>query len=309
MKNTLSRRSFLAGSTATAALAGINAVMPDSLFGATKVSLPGIQLYMVQAEMQKDTPGTLHKLAAIGYPYVEYSPLGFGNAADFRKMVADAGLQCPSGHFVYGMGETKKQLDDAATVGVHYIISTIMLLRPLTNAAGVMEQLNHLERDDFKRMAANANEIGKAAHERGLQYAYHNHNVEFRTFEDGVTGYSILMKETDPELVKFEMDLGWMVTAGVDPLPILKSAPKRFPLMHFKDFSVLKPPVIELGTDRQKEIVDLGQGIVPFKKFVAEAKKVGVERYIVDHDPPFKNQTALEAAKTDFDYLSGLLAS
>jgi sugar phosphate isomerase/epimerase len=309
MKNTLSRRSFLAGSTATAALAGINAVMPDSLFGATKVSLPGIQLYMVQAEMQKDTPGTLQKLAAIGYPYVEYSPLGFGNAADFRKMVADAGLQCPSGHFVYGMGETKKQLDDAATVGVHYIISTIMLLRPLTNAAGVMEQLNHLERDDFKRMAANANEIGKAAHERGLQYAYHNHNVELRTFEDGVMGYSILMKETDPELVKFEMDLGWMVTAGADPLPILKSAPKRFPLMHFKDFSVLNPPVIELGTDRQKEIVDLGQGMVPFKKFVAEAKKIGVERYIVDHDPPFKSQTALEAAKTDFDYLSGLLAS
>src|SRR5580658_6206951 len=309
MKNTLSRRSFLAGSTATAALAGINAVMPDSLFGATKVSLPGIQLYMVQAEMQKDTPGTLHKLAAIGYPYVEYSPLGLPNAADFRKMVADAGLQCPSGHFVFGMGETKQQLDDAATVGVHYIISTIMLLRPLTNAAGVMEQLNHLERDDFKRMAAKANEIGKSAHERGLQYAYHNHNVEFRSFEDGVTGYSILMKEADPELVKFEADLGWMVTGGADPLAIIKSAPKRFPLLHFKDFAILKPPVIELGTDRQQQIVDLGQGLVPFKRFIAEAKKIRVERYIVDHDPPFKNQTALEAAKTDFDYLSGLLAS
>jgi sugar phosphate isomerase/epimerase len=264
---------------------------------------------MVQAEMQKDTPGTLRKLAAIGYPYVEYSPLGFGNAAEFRKMVSDAGLQCPSGHFVFGMGETNKQLDDAATIGARYTISTIMLLRPSTNAAGVMEQLNHLERDDFKRMAAKANEIGKGARERGLQYAYHNHNVEFRTFEDGVTGYSILMKETDPELVKFEADLGWMATGGADPLAIIKSAPQRFPLLHFKDFAVLSPSVIELGTDRQKEIVDLGQGIVPFKKFVAEAKKFGVERYIVDHDPPFKNQTALEVAKIDFDYLSALLAS
>jgi sugar phosphate isomerase/epimerase len=309
MTRSLSRRSFLAGSAATAAVAGINAVAPSSLLGATKVSLPGIQLYMVQADMQKDPPGTLHKLAAIGYPYVEYSPLGFGNATEFRKMVSDAGLECPSGHFIFGMGETNKQLDDAAAVGVHYIISTIMLPRPLTNAAGVMEQLNHLERDDFKRMAAKANEIGKAAHERGLQYAFHNHNVEFRSFEDGVTGYSILMKETDPELVKFEADLGWMVTAGVDPLAIIKSAPKRFPLLHFKDFAILKPPVIELGTDRQQQIVDLGQGLVPFKRFIAEAKKIKVERYIVDHDPPFKNQSALEAAKSDFDYLSGLLAS
>jgi sugar phosphate isomerase/epimerase len=309
MTSTFSRRSFLARSAAAAAVAGINAVAPNSLFGATKVSLPGIQLYMVQAEMQKDPSGTLRKLATIGYPYVEYSPLGFGNAAEFRKVVADTGLQCPSGHFVFGIGETNKQLDDAATVGAHYIISTIMLPRPLTNTAGVMEQLNHLERDDFKRMAAKANEIGKGAHERGLQYAYHNHNVEFRTFEDGVTGYSILMKETDPELVKFEADLGWMVTGGADPLAIIKSAPQRFPLLHFKDFAVLNPPVIELGTDRQKQIVDLGQGMVPFKQFVAEAKKIGVERYIVDHDPPFANQTALEAAKSDFDYLSGLLAS
>jgi len=263
----------------------------------------------VQAELQKDTAGTLRKLAEIGYPYVEYFALGLHNPAEFRKMVSDAGLQCPSGHFVFGIGETNKQLDDAATIGAHYIISTIMPPRPLISGGGIMEQLNHLERDDFKHMAAKANEIGKSARERGLQYAYHNHNVEFRTFEDGVTGYSILMKETDPELVKFEADLGWMVTAGADPIAIIKSAPRRFPLFHFKDFAVLNPPVIELGTDRQKEIVDLGRGMVPFKMFVAEAKKIGVERYIVDHDPPFKSQTALEAAKTDFDYLSGLLAS
>ena len=121
--------------------------------------------------------------------------------------------------------------------------------------------------------------------------------------------YSIPMKETDPDLVKFEADLGWMVTGGADPLAISKSAPKRFPLLHFKDFAVLNPPVNTLGTDRQQQVVDLGQGLVPFKPIVAEAKKIGIEYYIVDHDPPFKNQTALEAAKIDFDYLSGILAS
>jgi sugar phosphate isomerase/epimerase len=309
MTSTVSRRGFLAGSAAVATVAGIDAATSSSLLGATNRPGPGIQLYMMQAELQTDAAGTLRKLAAIGYPCVEYFALGLPSPSEFRKMVADAGLQCPSGHFVYGIGETNKQLDDAATIGAHYIISTIMMLRPLTNMAGVMDQLNHLERDDFKRLAGKANEIGKGAHDRGLQYAYHNHNFEFRTFDDGVTGYSILMKETDPELVKFEADLGWLVTAGVDPLAIIRSAPQRFPLLHFKDFAVLNPPVLELGTDRQKQIVDLGQGMVPFKQFVAEAKKIGVERYIVDQDPPFKNQTAFEAAKTDFDYLSGLLAS
>jgi len=311
MTSTFSRRSFLAGSAAAAAFAGINAVAPTRLRGATRAILPGVQLFMVQAELKTDAPGTLRKLAAIGYPYVEYFALGGHNATEFRKMVDDAGLRCPTGHFGFGMEETGKLLDDAATIGAHYAISSILPPRPLNrfNMAGVMEQMNHLERDDFKRMAAKANEIGKDAHERGLQYAYHNHNVEFRTFEDGVTGYSILMKETDPELVKFEADLGWMATGGADPLAIMKSAPRRFPLLHFKDFAVLNPPVTTLGTDRQQQIVNLGQGLVPFKPIVAEAKKIGIEYYIVDHDPPFRNQTALEAAKIDFDYLSGLLAS
>lgn len=311
MRSAFSRRTFVSGSAAAAAVAAINAVAPSSIRGATKATLPGVQLYMVQAELKADAPGTLRKLAAIGYPYVEYFALGGHNAAEFRKMADDAGLRCPSGHFGFGMEATGKLLDDASTIGAHYVISSILPPRPMKDfkIEGLMEEMNHLDRDDFKRMAAEANEIGKAAHERGLQYAYHNHNVEFRTFADGVTGYSILMKETDPDLVKFEADLGWMATGGADPLAIIQSAPKRFPLLHFKDFAVLKPPVITFGTERQQQIVDLGRGLVPFKPLVAEGKAIGVEYYIVDHDPPFRNQTALEAAKIDFDYLSGLLRS
>lgn len=310
MISTLSRRSFVAGSAA-AAFAGINALVPTSLRGATQTTLPGIQLYMVQAELKNDPAGTLRKLAAIGYPYVEYFGMAGLDPAEFRKMVDDAGLSCPCGHFGFGFVETSKLLDDAATVGAHYVISSTLLPRSLKghDSAGLIDKMNHLDRDDFKRIAANASEIGKAAHERGLQYAYHNHLVEFRTFEQGETGYSILMKETEPEMVKFEADLGWMAAGGGDSVAIIKSAPKRFPLLHFKDFSVLNPPVNTFGTERQQQIVELGQGLVPFKQIVAEAKKIGVERYIVDHDPPFHNKTAFEAAKIDFDYLSGLLAT
>lgn len=311
MRSTFSRRRFLAGSAAAAAVAGLHTVAPADFYGTPLASLPGIQLYMVRAELMRDAPGTLRQLKAIGFPYVEYYAASGHSAAEYRKMYDDAGLRCPCGHFGFGVEETGKLLDDAATVGAHYVISSILPPRPLPGpgSSGLIEMINHLERDDFKRMAAKANEIGQAAHARGLQYAYHNHNMEFRPLEHGETGYSILMQETDPELVKFEADLGWMATGGADPLAILRSAPQRFPLLHFKDFATLTPPVNALGTSRQQQVVDLGQGLVPFKPLIAEAKKIGIEYFIVDHDPPFKNQTALEAAKIDFDFLAGLLAS
>jgi len=173
----------------------------------------------------------------------------------------------------------------------------------------IIQLMNQLNRDDFKRMAQLANEIGEKAHKRGLQYAYHNHNVEFRDCGNGETGYTILLKETDPTLVKFEIDLGWAVTGGANPLKLLRTYPDRFRLLHFKDFAVVQPPVTILGTDRQQQIVELGHGLVPFKPIVEEARKQHVQHFIVDQDPPFHGKTSFDAAKIDFDYVQSLLAS
>ena len=123
-----------------------------------------------------------------------------------------------------------------------------------------MQKMNHMTADDFKGMAATANQIAESAKKRDLVFAYHNHNVEFRKLEGGTTGYDILLKETDPALVKLEVDAGWVAAGGGDPAKVIAANADRVKLMHFKDFSTVTPPINELGPAAGGHIVDLGTG-------------------------------------------------
>ena len=86
----------------------------------------GIQLYMVNADLTKDPAGTLKKIAEIGYSEVERAGLGKLSAAQFRDLIRDAGLRVPSAHLGFGMEDTDKLLDDAKTLGVEYVVSSIL---------------------------------------------------------------------------------------------------------------------------------------------------------------------------------------
>lgn len=307
----ISRRSFAIRSGAV--VAGTQVAGVTRLFGADERSKPGVQMYMVAADFKKDPAGTLKQLAAIGYGYVEAFAMAITNIAEFKKMLGDAGLGCPSGHFAFGFMPTEKVLDDASAMGVHYVISSV--LPPQKPKSGqmsvdvgaVMQRMNHLTADDFKGMAATANELGENAKKRGLVFAYHNHNVEFRKLENGQTGYEILLKDTDPALVKLEVDAGWVAAGGGDPAALIRANAGRVKLMHFKDFSTITPPINELSAAAGSHIVDLGTGVAPLKAAYEAARKAGVEYFIVDHDPPFHGKTALEAAKVDYAYVAGLM--
>jgi len=312
MKRSLTRRSLLIRSAAV--VAGAQAAGVIRLWGADGESKPGVQMYMVIAEFKKDPAGTLAKLAAIGYGYVEAFAMAIANIGEFKRMVGDAGLGCPSGHFAFGFVPTERLLDDASALGVRYAVSSVMppeqpKIDDLKNGnlGAIMEMLNHLTADDFKRMAAKANEIGESARKHGLVFAYHNHNVEFRKLEGGTTGYEILLKETDPSLVKLEVDAGWMAAGGADPAALIAANAERVKLMHFKDFSTVTPPINELGPEAGSHIVDLGAGVAPLKAAYEAARKAGTEYFIVDHDPPFHGKTAMEAAKVDYAYVAVLM--
>lgn len=281
------------------------------LWGAKASSKPGVQMFMVAAEYRKDPSGTLAKLAAIGYGYIEAFAMAIPDIGVFKKMLGDAGLGCPSGHFAFGFVDTEKALDDANALGVRYAVSSVLPPEPPKNGdfAAVMQKMNHLTADDFKRMAALANRIGEGAQKRGMEFAYHNHNLEFRRMEGGSTGFDIVLRETDPTLVKLEVDAGWMAAGGADTVALITANADRVRLLHFKDFSTITPPVNELGTAASDHIVDLGTGVVPLKAAFVAARKAGAEYFIVDHDPPFHGKTTFEAAKVDFDYVAGLMAS
>jgi sugar phosphate isomerase/epimerase len=310
MKSSLTRRTFLSRSAAVYAVAQVAGV--TGLFAADAKSKPGVQMYMVAAEFKKDPAGALAQLKAIGYGYVEAFAMAITNMGAFKKMVGDAGLACPSGHFAFGFMPTEKVLDDAAALGVRYVVSSVLPPQQpksddLKNPGAIMEMMNHLTADDFKRMAAMANEIGESAKKRGLELAYHNHNVEFRKLQDGKTGYEILLKETDPALVKLEVDAGWVAAGGADPAALIAANAERVKLIHFKDFSTVTPPINELGPAAGGHIVDLGTGVAPLKAAYEAARKAGTEYFIVDHDPPFHGKTALEAAKVDYAYVARLM--
>lgn len=309
MNPPLSRRTLMIRSAAV--LAGAQLAGVARLLAADESSKPGVQMYMFAAEFKKDPAGTLAKLAAIGYGYVEAFAMAITNVSEFKKMLADAGLGCPSGHFAFGFMDTEKVLDDAQQLGVRYAVSSVLPPEPPKNGdmAGVMQKMNHLTADDFKRMAAMANQMGEGAKKRGLEFAYHNHNVEFRKLENGETGYAILLKETDPDLVKLEVDAGWMAAGGANPAALIAANAGHVRLLHFKDFSTITPPINELSEAAGSHIVDLGAGVAPLKAAYEAARKAGVKYFIVDHDPPFHGKTTLEAAKVDFDYVAGLMRS
>lgn len=312
MKSSLTRRSLLYRSAAVVAAAQVAGL--TRLFGADAKSKPGVQMFMVLEDYRKDPAGTLSRLAAIGYGYVEAFAMVIANMGEFKKMVGDAGLGCPSGHFAFGFMPMEKVLDDASALGVRYVVSSVFPPEPPKNddlkngnVDAIMQMMNHLTADDFKRIAAMANEIGESANKRGLQLAYHNHNVEFRKLEGGNTGYEILLKETDPELVKLEVDAGWVAAGGADPAALIAANADRVRLIHFKDFSTVTPPINELGPTAGGHIVDLGTGVAPLKAAYEAARKSGAEYFIVDHDPPFHGKTALEAAKLDYAYVARLM--
>ena len=311
----ISRRSFLYGSAAV-----VGTLMADvtGVWGADAKSKPGVQMYMVLAEYQRDPAGTLAKLHSIGYGYLEAFavPGAISDMAEFKRMVGDAGLECPSGHFAFGFFPPEKLLDDAGRLGVHHVVSSVMptptdLSKDDDLKHGdpkaIMQMCNNRRADDFKRMAAQANEIGESAKKRGLEFAYHNHNVEFRKLEGGTTGYEILLNETDLALVKLEVDAGWMAAGGADPAALIAANASRVKLMHFKDFSTITPPINELGREAEAHIVDLGTGVAPLKAAFEAARKAGAKFFIVDHDPPFHGKTAMETAKVDYAYVAGLM--
>ncbi len=272
-------------------------------------SLPvGIQLYTVNTDMMKDPAGTLKKIAQIGYTEVETAGWGKMSAAEFRDLLNSAGLRAPSAHLNFGMEDTAKLLGEGKTVGAEYVVSSVLTANPPGKGMqDFLKNLNSMTADDFKRTAAKANEIARQAKAAGLKYAYHNHNFEFRDLGDGQTGYDILLKETDPALVKFEADCGWMKVAGKDPVEYLAKHGDRYAMLHIKDFKNITKPVTALMSPDAPAPTELGRGSVDLKPIVEAGRKAGVAHMFVEQEPPFKEMPALEAAAVDYQVLNSLL--
>ena len=260
----------------------------------------GIQLYTINGPMQTDAAGTLKKLRKIGYGVVESAGFGKLSAKQFRQLLDDAGLACPSAHLSFDPDNLGAAFDDAHALGATY--ATSGSLDSLVKAANPATPLAKLAMslDEAKRTAELASRIGTAAKRAGLQYVYHNHAREFAD-QSGAIGYDVLLRETDPELVKFEIDCGWMIFAGHDPIAYFNKYPNRFPLIHVKDYL----PASDKSTGEMLG-AELGHGVVDYKPIFAAARKAGLRHYFAEQEGPFARMDQLQAAQVDYDYLHSM---
>ena len=310
--HSMSRRKFLVTAGAVGAGAFATSLLPRMAW-AGPMGLPvGIQLYTVGKPMAEDTPGTLKQLHEIGYREVESAGPGKHTAKELRAMIDDAGLKCPSAHLQL-MGENlDEQFEQAHVLGAQYAVSSVLrsfsraarpaAAEPASGTPPKPPGLEPLGLDGFKKMAEHMNEVGKKTKAAGLQYAYHNHNFEFEKMPDGSPGYDVLVKESDPELVKFEIDCGWMVIAGSDPVAYFYKYPGRFRMLHIKDFKPGAAPTIELVGPGRPQGADLGTGFVDYGPIFAAGKAAGIEHIFVEQETPFP-VSQLDSAKVDYAYL------
>lgn len=268
---------------------------------------PGIQLYSVRTNLANDTPGTLKELREIGFLEVETAGFGKYSAKEFKTLLDDSGLKAPSAHLKMTPTIFEPLFEDANTIGAHYATSSSLqtAMNPPNTAnlaTGQRPTITPLGLDGFKRLAEAMNDLGAKAKAVGLQYAYHNHNYEFERMPDGGYGYDVLVNNTDHELVKFEIDCGWMRVAGADPVVYMTKYPGRFRMIHVKDFQPVNTPSTSLSGPARPKGADLGQGFIDYKRIFAAGKAVGIQHSFSEQEDPFPI-SQMASAKVAYSFL------
>ena len=296
------RRSFLAR-TAGWSVATLLAWGPAGRLRATPLGGPvGIQLYAVKDELQAHPAATLRTIREIGFGEVETAGFGALSAQQFRGLLDDAGLECPSAHLQFDTGNLGAAFGQAHALGARYATSG-SLREALASVGGgqrTSPPARGMSLDEARRTAELANRIGEQARRAELQYVYHNHDFEFAAQPGGAIGYDLLLSETDPGLVQFEIDCGWMVVGGRDPREYFARHPGRFPMVHVKDFL---PAALHGGAHPGAE---LGHGMIDYGPIFAAAEKAGLRHYFAEQEGPFTRMSQIEAARQAYDYLRKL---
>ncbi len=261
------RRTFLA----TLGVAAIGIASRDALADGIllaphrKLKKVGLQLYTVRDLMKADLPGTLRKVAQIGYKEVEFAGYYGRTPAQIRALLKQNGLTSPSSHIGLDILEkdSVRAFADAKAIGHQWV------------TVPYIPEERRKTVDDWNKIIDLLNQLGPQAKAAGLRLAYHNHDFEIRPV-DGVRPLDMMLSKTDPALVDFEMDLYWVVFGGGDPLDFFNRYPKRFALVHVKDSA--GPP--------DNKMVDVGKGTIDFPKIFAQSDKAGIKHYFVEHDQP-----------------------
>lgn len=236
----------------------------------------GLQLYSLR-DMQKaeGTIAMLDKTKAFGFKFVEVAGMGDVSPADFKKQLDQRGLVPIGSHFPYERlrDDIEGVAKEAKALGLEY-----------AGCAWIPHQ-GPFDEKLCRETAAMFNRAGAALAKHGIKFFYHNHGYEFVPFGQG-TLFDLLMAETDPKTVFYEMDVLWCVFPAQDPVKLLEKYPNRWPLMHLKDLRKGVPTGSLAGGTELTNDVALGTGQVNWTALLPAAQKAGVKYYFIEDESP-----------------------
>ncbi len=270
------RRDFLK----TMGVLGAGAVALNAFPSCSRKKEIGLQLYTLRDTVSKDTLAVLKQVSDIGYTHIEpydFDGSFFGiGASEFRKMTEDLGMRVTCTHTGITARNANAYLEAAARAGLDYIVLPSPMGRKTDTA------------DDYRNMAAEMNQIGEKARQAGIRFGYHNHSGEFGSGDEGVF-YDILLSETDPELVCFQLDIFWIIKAGYDPIPYFRKYPGRFALWHVKDM------------DPAGESTPIGNGNIDYAEIFNYADLAGLGYFYVEQESYTKSP--IESVKDSYQFI------
>ena len=275
-----SRRKFLMDS-GTLAIGSV--LLPSFLESGKKVKNTGVQLYTFRQDMLADAKGTLQRIASLGIKQIESagSEKGhyYGLSPKEMKQTCDGlGMTLRSGH-VRIDDKWKQTMDEAVESGQEYIICSTMPTDGQTT-------------DNYKKVAETFNKAGEACKKLNLKFGYHNHAYEFDN-DKGQVLYDVLLDNTDAAFVNMEMDLGWVIVAGKNPLDYFKKYKGRFPLWHLKDMNMEK-----------KQSTEFGKGGLDIVQMLKHSKEAGMKYFFIEQEEYANNP--FESMKQNMNYLAKL---
>jgi len=246
----------------------------------------GLQLYSLRAEFTRNVPATLDKVKAYGIRDIELASTYNLTPGKFKEMLDERGFNAISIHFPFERYATDPEAvaRDAKALGVRY-----------AGCAWIPHQ-GAFDEQECRTAITVFNKAGEAMAKQGIRFFYHAHGFEFQPHGDG-TLLDLLMKETNPGQVSFQMDVLWIVFPGQDPVKLLEKYKGRWELMHLKD---LKKGVatgsLSGGTDVSNNVV-LGTGQVDWPAVLAASKKAGIKHYFIEDESPIAAEQIPQSLK------------
>jgi sugar phosphate isomerase/epimerase len=274
----ISRRNFIFKSTS---VLSASLLVGNDFFNTSFAKYKmGLQLFSIRDPLAKDLTSTIKKIATAGYEDCEtygYDPTQvkyYGlKATDFKQLLTDNNMITTSGHYDF-----TKYFDKSADAMMQYVDQCIEGAHALGQKYITWPWLDPAFRslENFHVLAKKLNTIGERVTKAGLGFAYHNHDFEFTDY-NGQNGYDIIMKETDPELVKLQMDLYWIMHSSKrTPSELFSVQPGRFVMWHIKDMDKIS-----------RDYSELGNGSIDFTVILPEASRAGLQYYYIEQGGNF----------------------